>query len=92
MRGKKSENPGENPKIRNRLSKNPDNSTLRLGLQDVIYQNVEPLGQYCAGKVPKSGKIRNRISGYPNSGRHIVAPSDHPCQILAPWDVNCGRD
>ena len=92
MRGKKSENPWGNPKIRNWLSKNPENSTLRLGLQEATYQNLESFGQYCAGNVQKSGKIRNRISGYPNSGRHIVGPSDHPCQILAPWDVNCGRD
>ena len=92
MKGKKIRKSGKNPKIRNQKSKNPDSSTLRLGLQDVTYQNVEPLGQYCAGKAAKSGKIRNRISGYPNSGRHIVAPRDHPCQILAPWDVNCGRD
>ena len=32
------------------------------------------------------------ISGYPNSGRHNGTPWDHPCQVLAPWDVNCGRD
>ena len=40
----------------------------------------------------KSGKIRNRISGYLNSGGPFLSPGDHPCQILAPWDVHCGRE
>ena len=26
------------------------------------------------------------------SGRHNGSPVDHPCQILALWDANCGRD
>ena len=42
--------------------------------------------------MPKSEKIRNRISGYPNSGGPFLPSTDHPCQILVPWDVHCGRD
>ena len=26
------------------------------------------------------------------SGRHNGTPGDHPCKILAPCDVNCGRE
>ena len=49
-------------------------------------------GNIVAVKVKYPKKIRNRISGYPNSGRHNPAPVDHPYQILASWDVNCGHD
>ena len=37
-------------------------------------------------------KIKFRKSGYPNSGGPVSSLGDHSCQILAPWDVNCGRE
>ena len=27
---------------------------------------------------------------YPNTGRTFLSHTDHSCQILAPWDENCG--
>ena len=43
-------------------------------------------------KIRKKSEIRNRIFGYPNSGRPNATLSDHSCQLLDLLDVNCGRE